>query len=372
MYKVGLIINPLAGIGGKVGLKGSDGETVVAEAIKRGGKCEASNRTETAIKELIALGDEITFITPSGSMGENQAKKLGFTTEVVCYCNEGSTSSVDTHNAAKAILNQKVDLLLFAGGDGTARDIYSQIKEQIPVIGIPAGVKIHSAVYATSPKSAGLAALRFLANKHYGLIDGEVMDLDENLYRQGIINTRLYGYMKVPNNERRMQNAKIRSSSSQETLNGIGTDIIKNMEENVFYIIGAGSTTQAITGILGVESTLIGVDVLYNKDIVKKDATEKDLMDIVSGRKSKIVLTVIGGQGHVLGRGNQQISPRVIREVGIDNIIIIATKEKLLEIKGRRLLADTGDLELDASLAGYKRVVTGINERVICSLESEG
>jgi predicted polyphosphate/ATP-dependent NAD kinase len=372
MHKIGLIVNPLAGIGGRVGLKGSDGDAVVAEAIKRGGVSEASHRTKIALKELVSLKEKAIFLTAGDNMGEHVAKECGLKTEVVYRSNSDTTTSDDTKKAAEAIVTEGVDLLLFSGGDGTARDVCSQIGDKVAVLGIPAGVKIHSAVYAITPKSAGIAALKYLKSRSGNLVDGEVMDLDEDLYRQGIINTRLYGYMKVPGNERNMQKAKARFVSAQESLNGIATDIINNMKEDVYYVIGAGSTTRAITEILGIESTLIGVDVIYNKQLMKKDVSEEELLSIISNKRAKIVLTVIGGQGHILGRGNQQISPKVIREVGMENIIIVATKEKLLGMKGRRLLVDTGDPDLDASLSGYKRVVTSLNERVICSIESEG
>lgn len=370
--KVGLIINPIAGIGGKAGLKGSDGEEIQRQAIQKGIKPESPHKATVALKVLENIKDSIEILTYECLMGEREAENLGFDVTVIgAPLNPDKTCPEDTENAAKDMLENNVDIILFAGGDGTARNIYKATGDKVPVIGIPAGVKIHSGVYAITPKSAGHVAKQFLLNETSKLKEAEVVDLDENLYRQEIISPKLYGYMIIPDDEKKMQHRKSRSTSLATSLDFIATDVIKSMEQDVIYVIGAGSTTRNIMILLGLPYTLIGVDVICNKEIVKTDVDEQELWDIIRGKPTKLILTAIGGQGHIFGRGNQQISPRVIKEVGKENINIIATKEKLLSLHDRRLLTDTGDDELDKELSGHIKVITGLDERTICAVGAE-
>ncbi|MDD7131113.1 MAG: ATP-NAD kinase, partial [Firmicutes bacterium] len=193
-------------------------------------------------------------------------------------------------------------------------------------------------------------------------------DLDEDLYRRGIVAPRLYGYMSVPDNRQKMQNVKTRSVSENMNLDCIATDVIKSMEKDVVYLIGAGTTTRNIMKILRLDYTLIGIDAVKNGELIGKDLDEQGIWDLVSRNRCEVVLTVIGGQGHILGRGNQQISPRIIRKIGISGIKIIATKDKLLSLPLHRLLVDTGDAELDEEFRGYVRVITGLDERTMCAV----
>jgi predicted polyphosphate/ATP-dependent NAD kinase len=234
------------------------------------------------------------------------------------------------------------------------------------VLGIPAGVKIHSAVYAVTPKSAGEVAAMFLEGKLKVTRDAEVMDIDEDAFRSGVLAAKLYGYLLVPEEKKFVQSVKsggVRAES--QSLHAIAADVTAGMNENDYYIIGPGTTTRAVMERLRLQNTLLGVDVIQNKGLVANDATERQLLDLVQGKKAKIIVTVIGGQGHLFGRGNQQISPRVIHMVGKGNIIVIATKEKLISLSGRPLLVDTGDEDLDQELMGYIRVTTGFKDYVM-------
>lgn len=241
----------------------------------------------------------------------------------------------------------------------------------MPVIGIPAGVKIHSGVYAVNPRSAGQAARQFIMKESCSTKSAEVMDLDEELYRRGIVSPRLYGYMMIPDNRYKMQNVKMRSSSQSDSLDYIASDVIRYMETDTIYLIGAGTTTRNIMTLLGLENTLIGIDAVCDRELIAADLDEMQIWELIQGRKCRLIITAIGGQGHIFGRGNQQLSPRVIRKIGKENISIVATKEKLLSLPDRRLLVDTGDRELDTELEGYAKVITGLDERVMCAVRAE-
>jgi predicted polyphosphate/ATP-dependent NAD kinase len=258
-----------------------------------------------------------------------------------------------------------VDLILFAGGDGTARNIHNAVGTSVPVLGIPAGVKIHSAVYAVTPSSAGKVASMFLDGRLRSAIEAEVMDIDEEAFRGGTVAAKLYGYLLVPEDKKFIQSVKSGGiRTERESLHAMAGDVIAGMdgEDDCYYIIGPGTTTRAIMDRLGLENTLLGVDVVREKKVVASDVAEQQLLELVKGGKARIVVTAIGGQGHIFGRGNQQLSPAVIREVGVDNITVVATKEKLVSLNDKPLLVDTGDAELDDELSGYIRVTTGFRD----------
>ena len=369
--RVGLIVNPVAGIGGRVGLKGSDGAEIQRKARALGARPEAPGRAVAALEKLKPAAARISLITCRGSMGEDACRAAGLTPEQVLPCGGGpTTSSEDTVRAARYMSEAGVDLLLFAGGDGTARDIYQGAGGGATVLGIPAGVKIHSGVFALNPVSAGSAALRYLDRGAVRSREAEVMDLDEAAYRRGEIRPRLYGYLRVPCDETRIQHVKARSTPEEGELTSIAAQLIDDMEAGVYYAVGAGTTTRRIMECLGLPDTLIGVDVIRDKKLVASDVTERQLWEIAADpdKELRVILTVIGGQGHVFGRGNQQISPRIIRRLGMERILLVATKRKLLTLPGHRLIVDTGEPSLDRELAGYCRVAVGAREQMICRL----
>jgi predicted polyphosphate/ATP-dependent NAD kinase len=279
-----------------------------------------------------------------------------------------------------------VDLLLFAGGDGTARDVYEAVGLEQPALGIPAGVKIHSAVYATSPASAGELARLYLQGRVRSLREAEVMDIDEEAFRQGSLQARLYGYLRVPFRTSLVQSQKVPSSGEAVALGAIAEDVADKMEPGVLYIIGPGTTTRAIAQELGLEKTLLGVDVVeagpWSEDrqrrtarLVATDANEAQLLALLEehgDRGARIVVTPIGGQGYLFGRGNQQISPRVIERVGRQNIIVVSTADKLHALGAQPLLVDSGDRAVDEMLSGYIMVVTGYREQAVRRVATGG
>ena len=371
MKKLGLLINPVAGMGGSVGLKGTD--HMVEEAIRRGAKPRANDRVRQALKELLEIKNEWEIVTCPGDMGEDTAKSMGFRTTVLHTGGRRSlkdlfdSSRTDTIVLSKAMEEAGVDLLLFAGGDGTARDIYEGVGTELPALGIPAGVKIHSPVYAKNPQSAGDLAKLWLTGKVTKTAEQEVLDIDEELYRQEIINTRLYGYLSVPLEHVFTQNRKAPTPLSETaSIESIAHEIVEHMEEDTYYLIGAGTTTRGVMQMLGLKNTLIGVDLIRNKELVANDIYGDKILDFIKGKKTKLIVTVTGGQGFLFGRGNQQITPEVIREIGKENIIILATKAKIAEFHHQPFLVDTPDEELNKELCGYYRVITAYGEFTMC------
>ena len=361
MKKLGVIVNPIAGIGGRVGLKGSDGIETLRLARQLGAVPEASHRATEALRLLSKINDRPNVITYPREMGEEACRRAGFSPTVIGSIRSGETTPEDTEAAARDMLARGVHLLLFAGGDGTARNVCNAIGENVPVLGIPAGVKIHSAVYAVTPGSAAEAAAMFLQGRLMKIRQAEVMDIDEEAFRSGAVAARLYGYLRVPEERRYVQSAKAAAvPDDKDVLRGIAEEVIASVDNaDCLLIVGPGTSTAAIMESLGLENTLLGVDVVCDRQLLAKDVAENQLVDLIQRKKVKIVVTVIGGQGHVFGRGNQQLSPTVIREVGKENIVVIATREKLASLSGRPLLVDTGDEGLNQELSGYIRVTTG-------------
>ncbi len=373
MFKLGFIINPIAGIGGSVALKGSDGEGIAQTAMALGAQAKANQRAQTALELLLPYQADMIIYTVNGLMGEQCARDLGFATQVVYQSASAQTTAQDTENAVEALIAQGVDLLLFAGGDGTARNICHMVGDNFPVLGIPAGCKIHSGVYAVTPKAAGRVVELMVTNQLVTLTEADVMDIDESLFRQGVVKAKRYGEMQIPSELRYVQAVKSGGKESDElVLQDIAAQVISEMDEQLF-IIGSGSTTAFLMEELGLENTLLGVDLVKEQQLIASDVTEHQLWQAIQENKHdgvKLVITLIGGQGHIFGRGNQQLSPRVIKAVGKENIIIIATKAKLTALAARPLIADTGDSALDQQLSGYVSVTTGYNDHVLYPVAS--
>lgn len=367
LKKLGLIINPVAGLGGRVGLKGSDGAEIQRKALAMGAVPRAQDRAIETLTRLWSFED-LEIVTYPGEMGQEAALACGFRPTVVGAISPGQTTAQDTRAAAREMQRWGVNLLLFAGGDGTARDIYEAVGLDLPVLGIPAGVKIHSAVYATNPRSAGELAALYLRDRVVGLREAEVMDIDEEAFRHNVLSVRLYGYLRIPFRMSLVQSQKMPSAGEAAAVAAIAEDIAGKMEAGVLYILGPGTTTRAITDELSVKKTLLGVDVVLDRELISRDANEDQLLALLDAHdqgKVKIVVTPIGGQGYIFGRGNQQISPRVIERVGRDNVVVVSTPGKLHALGTQPLLVDTGDQRVDQILSGYLTVVTGYNERAV-------
>lgn len=365
MIRIGLIINPIAGMGGSVALKGTDGEAL-AKARSLGAVPRSHERVVSALS--VGIGESVLWITCSGAMGEDTLRSLRMDCKVLPGFGE-LTTSIDTVTATKMMLDEGIDLLVFAGGDGTARDVASVVGEKTPVLGIPAGVKIHSAVFAKTPKLAGELIREYVKSSVKETQLAEVMDIDEDLFRAGQVNARLFGYMNVPISKRSMQVKKAgrHIESSKVRLEEVSASVVELLKKETLYLLGSGSTVRAISDRLGLDGTLLGIDAVLDRRLVGMDLTEKEILELIGFHRGdvNIVVSPIGGQGFIFGRGNQQFSPAVIKAVGKSNILVLATQEKMDELFGRPLLVDTGDESLDRELCGYVSVFVGWNRRIM-------
>jgi len=361
-------VNPVAGMGGLVGLKGTDGKNILNKARSLGATPVAPARAETFLTGLIQTRSKIELFAGTGMMGEKEALSLGFAYTCV-GSRRDETSSADTKEVAEELRKSGIDLLVFCGGDGTARDVLDAVDTSLPVLGVPTGVKMHSAVFAIDPRAAVKTTLGFFWGG-LPLRESEVMDVDEAAYREGRLSAKLYGYLLTPFEPSLVQDSKMASPTVESELHNqaaIALYVIEEIKPDIIYILGPGTTTRTITDLLDEKKTLLGVDLLLNKKILAKDVSETQILEATKEKKAHIVVTPIGGQGFIFGRGNLQISPKVIRNVGIDNITVIATPNKLKGLRSLRV--DTGDSELDSKLRGYRRVVTDYREEHVVPVE---
>ena len=371
MLTIGFVINPLAGIGGSVALKGSDGDDIVEQALAEGGALKAEQRAGIAIDKLVSVKDKVRFICFGGAMGKDLLASFDLNVEVVGESANTKTNAGDTVAAAMVFCERSVDLILFVGGDGTTRDIYSVVKDTVPVLGIPSGVKMHSGVFALSPNTAGEIIRLLVAGDMVSVSLQEVRDIDEEAYRQERITSRYFGEMLVPDMPRFLQATKVSGVEVEElVVADIAADLVNDIEDGVLYLVGAGTTAASFMQELGLPNSLLGIDVVKAGKLLLADATEQQLLEKIADHDGaiKLIISVTGGQGFLFGRGNQQLSPAVIRAVGLDNLIIVATKTKLAALDGRALLVDTGDRALDEEFEGLYQVVTGYHDRVLYSV----
>ena len=368
--KIGLIVKPVAGMGGRVGLKGSDGKEIHEMALALGAVPVSPQRTCEALKIISGIQNKIELFTYPGEMGQDEAVLCGLSPKVIGAIRKGKTTPEDTIRAARDLEKIGVDLLVFTGGDGTARNIYDAVSDRLTVIGIPGGVKIHSGVYAANPVKAARLIVDFVISPGKSALQtAEVMDIDEEMVRQDKVSAKLYGYMKIPYERGLNQSSKAGSNPRDEMFQDeIALDVIHNMDPDDIYLVSAGTTTKAVMDKLNIIGTLLGIDAVKNRQLISKDLNESAILELMAREPDttfKIITTVIGRQGYIFGRGNQQLSPAVIRRVGKENIILIATINKILSLNEDDFLVDTGDPELDKELEGYVRVTTGFGKQHI-------
>ena len=359
MKKLGFIVNPIAGMGGRVGLKGTDGKEILRKALELGAEPIAPARAVETLRGLKPLSYLIELVTYPDEMGEAEAKEAGFSPIVIGSITPGRTTAEDTRKAAKEMMEMKVDIIVFVGGDGTARDICSVVETNMPVLGVPAGVKVHSAVFAIDPEGA-IRLLTSFIQTGLPLTRAEVMDIDEEAFRMGRVSAKLFGHMLVPFEVDLIQPTKISSPATREEKEhqlSIARYVVEKMEPDTIYILGPGTTVNTIAEILKVRKSLLGVDLVQNRRLLGFDVNERQILSRIRGERVKVIVTPIGGQGFIFGRGNQQISPAVLKAIGKENVIVVATPKKLQTLKKLRI--DTGDPEVDKWFKGPLRVIVG-------------
>ncbi|MBN2157317.1 MAG: ATP-NAD kinase family protein [Candidatus Lokiarchaeota archaeon] len=367
---IGLLLNPISGMGGSVGLKGTDGIDVLQRAQKLGAVPKIQDRTEIFLITLNSLSNDFEIITPPGIMGEEICERTNTSHKVIPRELFGhelllfQTTKEDTQIAAKYFLDEKVDLLIFIGGDGTARDILEVIDQHIPCLGVPGGVKVFSSVFTVNPKLGAELTARFINGK-VSIIETEVVDIDEQAFRENRIQMKIYGYMKIPHVPLLIQGTKQSTSFTDEEKDNqiaIARSIIDDMEQDIFYILGPGTTVQKVAELLNTQKTLLGFDIIKNRELVAIDVNEQKILNIINDEPTALVISPIGRQGFVFGRGNLQITPEVMQKIPKENIHILCTKSKVQSLPNGYLRTDIRDPTMDEQLRGFYRVLVDFKE----------
>lgn len=375
--RLGLLVNPWAGIGGPAGLRGSDGEAIRTEALARGVVPAAGARAGRCLSALAELPIVVHWRTWAGAMGADALHAAGIPAQV-CGVPAAPSTSADTIAAARALAAAGIDLLVFVGGDGTARDIHDAIGRQVPVLGIPAGVKMYSGVFAVAPEAAAEIIARLASGQAVALVDAEVRDIDEAAFRADRVASRVYGELSVPGVRGFVQQVKCSPPDAEPVLQReIAAGVVEDMLPGVLYLVGTGTTTRAVLDELGLPASLLGIDAVCDGKLVGRDLDAAALQDVLARYpQAQLLLSPTGGQGFLLGRGNQQLAASMLRSLltanGVEALVILATRSKLDALAGRPLLIDTGDAQLDASLAGLRPVRTGYRQQVLYRVAAAG
>lgn len=395
---IGLVVNPVAGVGGPAGLAGSDGPEVQRLAVARGGVPRAPQRAILALTTLAAQHPGLEVLTAAGALGADAVRVAGLEPRVVYTPAPAPTEAADTSRAVAALAAAGATLILVVGGDGTLRDAVAGLGlatsafttqekytgsvvealdlrrtapvllscERAPtppppaVLGVPAGVKMYSPVFAVSPRAAGAVAAEWADRGPLPTAEREVLDVDEAALRRARVEPTLYGLLRVPVHAGRTQARKAPTPVTEAAaVEAAARGAVARMRPGVRYLLGPGGTTAEIARQLGVEGTPLGVDVVRDGRLLLRGASEAELRAQLDQGPAQAVVTVIGGQGFLLGRGNQQLSAAVLRALGDDPLLVVAPEQKLIDLHGQPLLVDTGDRELDARLSGHIRIVTG-------------
>ncbi len=378
MKKIGFLVNPIAGMGGSVGLKGTDGDDILTEAIRRGARPVSSKRARQFLSKVLEIKEafnetlELEIHSAGGAMGGGFLEE--FPEFAACfktdYLPPESTHDRDTKALCRELLAAGVDLVVFCGGDGTARDVFDVVGNKLPILGIPSGVKMHSGVFAYDPRAAALLFFHWLKGA-VEYRDAEVMDIDEEAFRQGRLSVKLFGFAQTPYEEVLIQERKavyesVNDEMSKEEIARYLEELME--EEDALFILGPGTTTQKIAENIGIEKTLLGVDLVKKGNLLAKDVGELEILARLEKESgAKVVVSVIGNQGFIFGRGNQQISAEILTKVGRENLLVVATPQKMRQTPLLRV--DTGDPEMDRALAGYIKVIIGYREMRLTKVE---
>jgi predicted polyphosphate/ATP-dependent NAD kinase len=363
--RVGFVVNPIAGMGGRVGLKGTDGRA--EEALARGAEPVSPQRAREMLRALKPLkaASEIRWTTCKGAMGSDLLDAEGFPPSSYEVATEppAKTSAEDTKTACREFEKRGAELIVFSGGDGTCRDVIDAIDARLPILGVPAGVKMHSGAFGIHPATVATILDAWLQG-YLRVGDAEVLDVDEEAYRRGEWVVRMYGTAKTLVEPALVQTGKMLFAEvTDDAMKDEIADHVKELveqEPDTLFLLGPGSTVEHVAKRLGVENTLLGVDAVVGGKLVGRDLDEAGILKLLDRHaKAKLIVSPIGAQGFVLGRGNLQLSPAVTRRIGVPNVIVVATPAKLNATPVLRV--DTGDADLDREFArkDYLFVVIG-------------
>ena len=382
MARIGVLVNPDAGLGGKLGFKGSDGRA--EEARLSGAKDRAGPRiSETMgyISKMIQSKKCLDFdlFICGGKMGFDWIQEIPFSNMKVIGDWQGKTSAEDTSLAVELLLDENVDLILYAGGDGTTRDIIEKLdlldSSELPLIGVPSGVKMYSGCFAEDTQAAAEVLAAWI-NGELGFSTTEVLDMDEDSYRMGEWKIDMFGQATTPASPLWIQGSKhqIQAIGEDEVLESLSEHILElYLKDDYLIVWGAGGSLNKIAKLCGLSTTLLGIDITKGNELIGTDLSEKELISILedsSDEKIVLLLSPMGGQGFLIGRGNLQLSPDVLRKIGIENIMGVATPAKLLSIS--RIRIDTGDISLDKEIREkkYIKMIQGYRTIKIVKIES--
>ncbi|MCZ6710513.1 MAG: ATP-NAD kinase family protein [Gammaproteobacteria bacterium] len=372
MICVGLIVNPISGIGGRVALKGSDGVDIQQRAARKGGRPRGEARARRALQAAAEALDQVRWLTWGGAMGASVLEGLAISCQVLGQPHQPSTAQ-DTRRAAHALVEAGADLVLFCGGDGTARDLQEAIALRVPVLGIPAGVKMHSGVFATTPEIAGEILQRLVVGGLVRSTRADVRDVDEQALRDGRVSTRFFGELLVPEFGGFVQHTKEGGRENESlALAEIVADAVERIQDgpgSASYVLGPGGSLATIKQALGMQATLLGMDVFRNGAQIGVDVDAAWLESRLQ-EPFGLILSFTRRQGFLLGRGNQQLSPAFLRGLNKTRFWVVATRSKLLSLDGRPLLIDTDDVELDRKYSGLVEVTCGYQDRMWYRVET--
>lgn len=364
-----VLVNPVAGIGGPAGLSGSDGVEIQRLAESRGSRSRAHERMVQALTRVAERLPGTRVLTAAGSMGADAVREAGLVAEVV-YSPAGQSTGGDTTTATRACVEAGADLVLFAGGDGTARDVASALPMEVAGLGVPSGVKMYSGVFAVAPLAAGATAASWL-DGGVPTVVRDVLDIDEDELRRERVAARLFGSMRVPVIAGRTQARKSSTlAGERDAVIAAARGAVSRLDPNRLYAIGPGGTMQELARLLGYAKGPLGVDIVRGGEVVVRNASEQQLLEAAEAERLGVIVSVIGGQGFVIGRGNQQLSHRVLDAITRDDLIVVAPEQKLIDLQGRPLLIDSGSTETDARYGGIVRVVTGNGTQSLYRLQA--
>ncbi len=351
MRKIAFFINPRAGEGKKLGLKSSDD---IPQADYSESESTIIGRNFVS---SITFPESVHLIMPDFEIYKSDGF-MQFPYTLVKGWNNPS-SSADTKNFAKKAISEGAELLVFVGGDGTARDLLDAVGHAVPVIGVPAGIKMYSSVFAYTWMDA-VKELEFFLSNSVKFEDKEILDYDFKEDR-----LKLFGEMSGIQSKTYNQDPKQVFASTD--ISSLGYGIAADMSSEISYIIGPGSTCNSILEALGVPGTdLLNFKIVKNRRVVKSRAGEEDILAAMKDGNYRLIISPIGGMGILVGRGNYELSDRVLTELRPENLIIVATREKMIPINEIIMIAPVA---ISDRFGQYVRISVGIDEFVIKKLK---